>query len=162
VLRLLELQSHSSARNPDWSQGMRISSILLLTVLLTVSGCQQNGDLGPEDSTRPTPLPTTPTTPVVQVTRIEFRVNGTSTTARIRYTNAVDGTTQIITSLPYVTTVTTQESFMFVTLEATPVSYTYTPFPFMSVQIFVNGVLFREAVSDNLLNPLSVAGTWRR
>lgn len=141
---------------------MRTLSVLLLTALLTVTGCQQTGDYGSDNPTRPTPLPTTPTTPVVQVTRIEFRVNGTSTTARIRYTNAVDGTTQIITSLPYITTVTTQESFMFVTLEATPVSYLYTPFPFMSVQIFVNGVLFREAVSDNLINPLSVSGTWRR
>jgi hypothetical protein len=135
---------------------MRIPSILLLALLISLSGCTKVY----ENPNSPTPLPSTPTP--VSNTRIEFRVNGSSTTARIRYTNAVDGTTQVVTSLPYVTAITTVDSSMFLTLEATPVSYTYTPNPFMSVQIFVNGTLFREAVSNDLLITLSVAGTWRK
>ena len=140
---------------------MRIPSILLLItfLLLPISGCERNYFENPNS---PSPVsPTNPTTPST-ATRIEFRVNGSSTTARIRYTNAVDGTSQVISSLPYVTTISTNESNMFLTLEATAVAYNFVPYPFMSVQIFVNGVLFREAVSDNLLNPLSVAGTWRK
>lgn len=143
---------------------MRILSVLLLTFLFITSNsaCQQNREL----SGSPTPLPTNPSNPTNPTpstqTKIEFRVNGSSTTARIRYTNAVDGTTQVVSSLPYITTISTTESSMFLTLEATPISYSFSQFPFMSVQIFVNGVLFREAVSDNLLNTVSVAGTWRR
>lgn len=134
-------------------------TIPLVLLLTLISACQQNREVVGS----PTPLPTNPSNPVPTTqTKIEFRVNGSSTTARIRYTNAIDGTTQVVSSLPYITTITTSDSSMFLTLEATPVAYGFSLFPFMSVQIFVNGVLFREAVSDNLLNTVSVAGTWRK
>jgi hypothetical protein len=137
--------------------------ILFVTLLLLVSGCQEKNYYDVAGN-RPTPLPTNPPnnpTPV-QVSKIEYRVSGTSTTVRVRFTNAVDGTTQVISTLPYVATITTNESSMFLSLEASSVSSLYNLYPFMSVQIFVNGVLFREAVSNDLFTTLSVSGTWRR
>ena len=137
--------------------------ILFVTLLLLVSGCQEKNyyDVA---GTGPSPIspPTNPPNNPVQVSRIEYRVSGTSTSVRVRFTNAVDGTTQVISTLPYVATITTNESSMFLSLEASSVSSLYNLYPFMSVQIFVNGVLFREAVSNDLFTTLSVSGTWRR
>jgi hypothetical protein len=148
---------------------MRTLSVLLLTSLLTVSACSK---VGSENVTSPTPLPrnggsgsgNNPTPTPVQSSKIEFRVAGNAVSARIRFTNAQDGTTILTSTLPYITTVTTTESSMFISLEATPTSY---PFgitnPYLAVQIFVNGSLFREAISEDFYyNTVSVSGTWRK
>jgi hypothetical protein len=96
-------------------------------------------------------------------TSIEFRVNGNASSAKIRFSNPVDGLTQVVTSLPYVTELTTQQPVLFLSLDVTPVSYPFfVANPFMSAQIIINGILFREATSnDTLLNTLSVSGTYR-
>lgn len=100
----------------------------------------------------------------VITTKIEFRVTGNALSARIKYSNQIDGLNQTISTLPFFTSFNTNESSMFLSLEETPVSYPFSVlFPFMSIQIIVNGELFREATStDFLLNTLSVNGTWRR
>jgi len=52
---------------------------------------------------------------------------------------------------------------MFLSIDATPTSYPFLLFPFMSVQIFVDGLLFREASSaDFLLATITASGTWRQ
>jgi hypothetical protein len=53
---------------------------------------------------------------------------------------------------------------MFVSLDATPTNYpVFVSVPFLSVQIFANGSLFREANSSSfLLSTISVSGTWRK
>ena len=137
--------------------------ILLFAALLLISGCQERNYYNP-NSPSPTPIPPNGggnPTPVTS-TKIEFRVGGNIQSARIRFSNAVDGTSQVITTLPYNTTITTTESSMFLSLEATPISYSTGLYPFMSVQIFVNGVLFRESVSNDYFSTLSVSGTWRK
>jgi hypothetical protein len=94
---------------------------------------------------------------------IELRVFGNASSVRVRYSNSEDGLTQTITTLPFFITFDSTKPSLFITLEATPISYsTLTNFPFLSVQIFVNGSLFREATAnDFFLNTLSVAGTYR-
>ena len=113
----------------------------------------------------PTPTPTATATPVpVPLNVIEFRVNGNPTLARVRYSNPVDGLTLVSTILPYVISIQTPQTTMFLSLEATPTSYPITvDVPFLSVQIFANGSLFREANSSSfLLSTISVSGTWRK
>lgn len=94
---------------------------------------------------------------------IEFRVTGNATSARIRYSTSIDGMTQVQTMLPFINRITTNQPSIFVSLEASPVSYPLSAvYPYLAVQIFVNGTLFREATSsDMFLNPVSVSGTWR-
>jgi hypothetical protein len=105
-----------------------------------------------------------PDYPVSLTNTIEIRVLGNATSARIRYSNAVDGLAQIVTTLPFITSVKTDRDNLFLSLEVTPISYSaLTMFPFISAQIFVNGELFREATStDFLLSTISVNGTFRR
>lgn len=144
---------------------MRICTLALLFSFMGVSGCNNSDITRPSEIPRGTEPPkSTTTVPVTQTSRIEFRVAGNATSARVRFTNAQDGTTILTTTLPYVTTVTTTESSMFVSLEATPISYPFSSAtPFLSVQIFVNGSLFREAIAEDYsYSTLSVSGTWRR
>ena len=134
----------------------KLTGVCALVLLVGASACN---DINVGSETR-----STPTDPSNQRNKIEYRVNGNATSVRIRYSNSVDGLTQIVTTMPFITTITTNEDDLFLSLEATPNSYSQlTTFPFLSVQIFVNGRLFREASSNEfLLNTISVQGTWRR
>jgi hypothetical protein len=104
--------------------------------------------------------------PVVRVTekKVEMRVTGNALSARIRHSNPVDGLTQVITTLPYLVTTRTSSSDLFLSLEATPISYgTLNSYPYLSVQIFVDGMLFREATSNDFTaSTIAVSGTWRQ
>lgn len=139
---------------------MRLTAALVLA-LLTV-GC---GDTIIYPPNAPTPLPALPPLPPpVTASRIEFRVTGNANGARVRYSNAVDGLTQVVTTLPYLASLTTNDASMFLSLEGTPTGYNaLATYPFFAVQIFVNGQLFREATATEfLLTPLAVSGTWRQ
>jgi hypothetical protein len=97
---------------------------------------------------------------------VEFRVTGNATGARIKYATSVDGTVQVITALPFIQQMIlpANVSSAFLSLEATPQSYSAVIFyPYMTVQIFVNGVVFREASSNDFFNTtLSVSGNYRK
>jgi hypothetical protein len=133
---------------------------LVVALVLTAAACTKV--TYPPDRagtpTGPTPTPT-PTT-----ARVEFRVVGNATSARVRISTPLDGLTQVVTTLPYFASFRTTEDSVFVSLEVTPLNYSLlTTAPFMSAQIVVDGTLFREATSNELLlNTLSVSGTWRR
>lgn len=111
-------------------------------------------------------LPDFPSTnsPTTKIAHIELRVTGNANQVRVRNSNPVDGLTQTITTLPYLTSFDITEDTFFLTLDVTPLSYPANiQFPFLNAQIFVDGKLFREATSgDWLLNTLSVNGTWRQ
>ena len=111
--------------------------------------------------TNPSPLP--PTTPVINQTKIEYRVIGNAVAATIRHTDSLNGLTQVTSVLPYVTTWNSNQSSIFLSLEATPTGFPATiTSAFMAVQIFVNGVVFREAASSSFVfSTLSINGTWR-
>jgi len=131
---------------------------LLVVIALLVAGC------------RPTTivqnnLPTQPSAPPVVVKHtIQFRVLGNASSARVRYSTPVDGLSQVVTSLPYFNTFTIAGDSLFLSLEATPVSYGFGVLdPFMAVQIAVDNTVFREATTQTFItSPLSVSGQWRQ
>jgi len=132
-------------------------SCLVILVALLVAGC------------RPTTivqnnLPTQPSAPTVVKHTIQFRVNGNATSVRVRYSTPIDGLGQVVTSLPYFNTLVVAGDSLFLSLEGTPISYGFQVFyPFFSVQIVVDNVVFREATTqDFLLAHLSVSGQWRQ
>ena len=142
--------------------------LLLIVLLIGVSACN-NYEYDDDDNhakcpTCPSPTPPTTQPPSVGLNTIEFRVNGTPNTTRIRFSNTADGTTQVITNIPYSIIVTTNQTSLFLSIDATPLSFPVDDFPFVVVQIFVNGVLFREAVSSDAtyMSTIAVSGTWRR
>jgi hypothetical protein len=130
-------------------------SLLVLVVALAAVGC---GDTIVQLPNTPAPPPET-----TRTNTIEFRVNGNATSARIRYSDPIDGLTQVVTGLPYVVELATTQSAIFLSLDVTPIAFPFlVQAPFLSAQIIVNGSLFREATSsDTALNTLSVNGTWR-
>jgi hypothetical protein len=135
---------------------------LLVVVLAVLSMAWRCGDTIVNVPTTPSQTPTTPT-PVPRTT-IEFRVVGNASSARIRYSTPVDGLTQVVSSLPYVSSFSTTATTLFLSLEVTPLSYPLlSGNPFLAIQIVVNGAVFREATAnDTTANTLAVSGTWRQ
>jgi len=119
------------------------------------------GALGCTDVDIEAPLAPSPTTPVVTRDRVEYRASGTSATVLIRYATADDGLTQLQTTLPFSVQFINERPSTFLSVEATPVSTAFVNFPFLSVQIYVNGTLFREA-SSTTYGTVAATGTWRR
>lgn len=112
-------------------------------------------------------VPTTPTpvTPAPTKDRVEYHVIGNALGARVRYSSSVEGLNQTTTTLPFQAVITSSSAdgaFLF--LEATPSGYSaLVQNPFVSVQIFVNGALFREAATTSVFNEtITVSGTYRR
>src|SRR6476620_7255152 len=134
-------------------------SILVVLVALLVAGCGDTIINMPND-----PTPVTSSTTAATSNKLEFRVTGNASSARIRYSTPLDGLVQTTTTLPFFTSFSTKADDMFVSLEVTPVSYSaIVNNPFLSAQILVNNTLFREATStDFLLYTISVSGVWRR
>jgi hypothetical protein len=148
---------------------MRMSLTLALVVVGTLFAASC-GDTVINPPTYPAPIAPTPTPqpaptppPAPRSNTIEFRVSGNASSARIRFSNPVDGLTQVITGLPYIVEATTTQTIIFLSLDVTPIAYPIgITAPFLSAQIVVNGSLFREATAtDTALNTLSVNGTWR-
>jgi hypothetical protein len=135
-----------------------MKACLVVVLALSLVACRQRTYV---TVTAPTPVPTTPA--VVKHT-IQFRVNGNASSARVRYAEPIDGLGQVVTSLPYFATLTIAGDSLFLSLEGTPISYPFSvTYPFLSVQIVVDNVVFREATTqDFLLSPLSVSGQWRQ
>ena len=109
--------------------------------------------------TTPTPISTAPVKD-----RIEYHVTGNALSVRVKYSSSVEGVNQVTTTLPFQSTLTSSADGTFLFLEATPTGYSaLVSNPFVAVQIFVNGALFREAATTSALNEtISVSGTYRR
>ena len=121
--------------------------------LVLASGCDRDITVN---------VPTAPE-PVITSNVFEFRVVSNAQQARIRYSNPVDGTNQVTTALPFTTSFRSDRDYMFLSLDATPTSFAFNVVhPFTSVQILVNGIVFRELLSTEFEETVSVSGTWRR
>jgi hypothetical protein len=133
---------------------------LLIVIVLTAIACRPTTVINLPNDPTPTPTPA----PVVLKHTIQFRAQGNASSVRIRYSTPVDGLGQVVTSLPYFQTFTIAGDAVFLSLEATPISYGYAViYPFLSIQITVDNVVFREATSaDFILAPLATSGQWRQ
>jgi len=146
---------------------MTLRILTIVCALGIISGCSDTNIIIP---TTPSNLPVTPTNPgnpnapVTGIHKIEFRTTGNALGARVRYSNSNDGLAQVTTVLPFVFNMTTSQQSIFLSIESTPTSYSVlTTFPFMSAQIFVDGLLFRESSSsDFFLQTITASGTWRQ
>jgi hypothetical protein len=114
--------------------------ILALLLLLPLLACDDNGRSGVRD---PPTAPTPPPAPA-GLLRVDFRVTGSIRQAHITYLSSTTGTTQLTTDLPWVITYQTAEPHPFVYLAAETTLENLADGTLV-VQIFVNGVLFREA-----------------
>jgi hypothetical protein len=129
-----------------------LALVAIALVLLAASACVKNytdGHDGRDGSpTSPSPAPASHV--------VEYRVTGTTRSARVSYGNAQDGTTDVDTILPWVAQFRTTKGSIFVFLKATPLE-----FGSLRVQIFVDGSLFREASVDDtfILEAVEVSGT---
>jgi len=139
-----------------------ISTLRSLLVAFTCAATIACGDTVINVPTAPAPVPTP--TPIVVKHTIQFRITGNATSVRVRYSTPTDGLAQVVTSLPYFATQTVGTDAMFLSLEATPISYGFQVlYPFLSVQVVVDNTVFREATSqDFFLTPLAVSGQWRQ
>lgn len=125
-----------------------IARVLVLVALLAAVSCVKNYTDGNGAPAAPSAPPRSHT--------VEYRVTGTTRSARVSYGNAQDGTTDLDTILPWVAQFRTTKQSIFVFLKATPIE-----FGSLRVQIFVDGSLFREASVDDtfILETVEVSGT---
>jgi hypothetical protein len=124
--------------------------VVVLALALVAVSCVKNYSDGHGGG-----APAAPSPPPAAHT-VEYRVTGTTRSARVSYGNAQDGTTDVDTVLPWVAQFRTTKRSIFVFLKATPIE-----FGSLRVQIFVDGSLFREASVDDtfILEAVEVSGT---
>jgi hypothetical protein len=114
--------------------------------------CQQSRDNPNPTSPTPTPTPT----PITNV--IEFRVTGTSPSVRIKYYSSVEGMNIVTTSLPWSAKVSTKSTNVALSLEIMSLGDGFTE-EFLSAQLIINGVLFRESSTTGFAPILTLSGT---
>jgi len=121
----------------------------LMAGCTTLCGCSE--DKG--DTVAPTPLPTPPA-----VHTIDFRVTGTDPgTVEIALTSTQEGTSTIRTNLPWFSSFQTTRTSMFLSLSAQDRDFFSGT---VTVQIYVDGVLFREASVTGFNPGASINGQW--
>lgn len=128
---------------------IKLIGFVLLFGLL--GGCTKNYVLPPESS------PTGPT-PIADLSHaIEFRCVGESNLVTIDYGTTEQGSTHVVTALPFAVILRTQKTSTFVTLRAAA-----TGFGFLDCKILVDGIVFQEA--DQTVNDpiVEIGGTWHQ
>ncbi len=143
-------------------------SILSVVILATfATGCTKVYYDKSRDTSTTSANPAAPTptpAPAVVADTIEYRVYGQVGLGltTIKYTNSIDGLTVLSTaSLPYVATVKSTDTSVFLYCEASSISV--LPTAVLQSQIYVNGRLFRDAFASGLGTLSAVAsGTYRR
>ena len=127
---------------------------VLLPVLLLLASCSDDDRRGLRDppTEEPTPIPPAPT-PL----RIDYRVTGTIPNTQITYFSSSQGTTQTTTDLPWFLSYQTTDPSTFVYLAAAAPADNVLDGTLV-VQIFVGGVLFREARASGLTPSVTVSG----
>ena len=123
---------------------MRILCVAVLApvLVMSASGCTKNYYPPAADSANTV---IGAPTPVVVTHTIEFRALGTVSNADVSYGSAQEGTTTITTSVPWSASFKTTRTNLFVYVTGTAEASGA-----LTVQIFIDGELFREADRVNL------------
>jgi hypothetical protein len=130
-------------------------SVAFITALV-LTGCADDGSQRgvrepPAGPTTPTPLPPAPT-----VHTFVFQVVGPfDGPADITVVSSTEGTSQVRSTLPWFATIRSTRTQMFLSIEANGQG-----FGDLTVQIWVDGTLFREAVAQGDFPTAAVSGTW--
>ena len=135
-------------------ESTRRSWLLVVVLLPTLVACEDNRrGLRDPPFQEPTPVPLIP-----DPLRIDYRVVGTDVrSVTITYFSSTQGTTQTTTDLPWFLTYSTRDESTFVYLSAeAPLSDLMEGT--LIVQIFVDGVLFREARSSGFSPSVVISG----
>jgi hypothetical protein len=129
----------------------------LLLLLLSVAAACGDNPPRPEAPIAPGPTPIPP----IVATRIEYRVTGSHRDVGIVYTSSTAGTSVVKTDLPWFLTYDTVAPRTFVYVQASGSSFNSIE-GVIIVQVFVDGVLFREARGAGLIPVVEVSGeVWR-
>jgi hypothetical protein len=127
---------------------------LAFVTSLVLGGCSDKttNDLRPDPTPTPTPVPPPPKTLTVQ-----YRVTGDIPATQITYFSSVQGTTQIKTDLPWVISYQSDDLHPFLYLAAEAPLDNFIDGS-LTVQVFVDGVLWREARGSGFVISIAVSG----
>jgi hypothetical protein len=129
--------------------------LLVLALLFPLLGCADEGQSGvrsPAGPTEPTPVPP----PLPTVHTFVFQVVGPfDGPADITVVSTTEGTSQVQSTLPWFATIKSTRTQMFLSIEANGQGSGD-----LTVQIWVDGSLFREAVAQGDFPTAAVSGTW--
>jgi hypothetical protein len=154
------MRASGSSLSGGWKVFGALGLVALATFACTRTNFygQNNGNGLTSASAVPTPTPT----PTPAAIAVQFRVLGNPNSVRIHYSTPADGLVQVVGSLPWENGFTWNARSVFLTLDATPLVWlSVGTSPFLSVQIIVNGSVFREAaLSDFSFTTLAVSGTY--
>jgi hypothetical protein len=131
---------------------VRAGRLLVALLVVLTMACDDRGGLR-DPPLDPDPIPI----PIPDPLRVDYRVLGTNVRAvEITYFSSTQGTAQTRTDLPWFLTYQTRDPSVFVYLSAAapldPLEGT------LIVQIFLDGVLFREARSSGFAPSVTVSG----
>ena len=133
---------------------MKRRAFLVGLPLLAAASCVRDNTIvtkDPEDGTGTGPTP-------VKIHVIDFRVTGTDPgTMEITQTSSQEGTTTVRSALPFFTTLKTTRTSMFLSLAAKDIDFFQGT---ISVQIFVDNELFREATVSGFNPTAAISGQW--
>ena len=130
--------------------------LVVLVLLLGALGCRDDDDRDRTVITIPTPPP------AVRIDRVDFRVLGNVAGMIVRQADSINGSTQATTTPPWFITVDSTRETLFVSLDAVTIAPAFSGTSFVTVQILVNGTIFREASVTGFLPSASISGTYRR
>jgi len=127
-------------------------AVLALLLLLPLACSELN--TGQESPTSPTKN--------TKANKVEFRAfgSGVLNPVNIKHTDPLSGTTLFSGVVPYQASVTNNADSIFLFMEA--VGFGTTSSSTLQVQIFVDGKLFRETVSQGFTLIAQASGTYRR
>jgi hypothetical protein len=129
--------------------------LLIALPLLLALGCSSDGQGGLRDPVNPAPTPLP--APVPRTLRVDYRVTGTIPATEITYFSSAQVTTQVRTDLPWAISYTTTDLHPFIYLAAeTPVTNFIDGQ--LTVQVFIDGVLFREARGSGFTISVAASG----
>lgn len=128
--------------------------LFLVAVPMLAVACVKDNTLVDKDK-EDSPVSAAPSV-LPKTHEFEFRVNGTVTgQVDVSLASTAEGTTLLRTDVPWFVTVKSTRTFMFLSLSASS-----TGFGKLTVQIFVDGQLFRESSADGIEPVCSISGQW--
>lgn len=129
--------------------------LFLVALAPLVAACTKIYNDGEKSRVTPSPSPT----PVpVETHEFEYRVNGSvEGPVNFAFADSTNGTTFMSSTLPWFTSFKSNRESLFLSLKVD--AFTVGT---LVAQIFVDGQLFREAVSDGTDSSISVSGQWNQ